>query len=87
MRGRFFSLCTLWGLLDLPIQKLTLKLKKKTPQNSLREGKFSQKICPKLPWWFINKEYACKCKEIQVQFLIHEDPKCHRGTKPMHHNY
>lgn len=86
MRERFFSLCILLCLLDLSIQKLILKLKKKT-QNSLQEGKFNQKICSKLPWWLISKECACKCKETQVQFLIREDPKCRGGTKSVHHDY
>ena len=70
MRERFFPLCTLLCLLDLPFQKL-IKTHTHThththTQNNLQEGKFSQKICSKIPWWLISKECTCKYKETQV---------------------
>ena len=38
-------------------------------------------------WWLSGKEPICQCRRHEFQFLIWEDPTCHKATKPMCRNY
>ena len=49
MRERFFSLCILLCLLDLSIQKLILKLKKKTHKPVFKRANSIRKSAPSFP--------------------------------------
>ena len=49
MRERFFSLCILLCLLDLSIQKLILKLKKKTHKTVFKRANSIRKSAPSFP--------------------------------------
>ena len=57
------------------------------PPYLISSGLIPNLCLPLLPWWLSGKKTHQPMQEIWVQYLIWEDPTCHRATQTRHHNY